>query len=582
MDFFNVLTMIGALALFLYGMKIMGDALSKLAGGKLEQILENMTNSPIKAVLLGAGVTAVIQSSSATTVMVVGFVNSGIMKLSQAVGIIMGANIGTTITSWILSLAGIESGNFFLCMMKPSSFAPVLAIIGIIYIMFQKNEKKHDIGTIFIGFAILMFGMETMSSMAKPLANVPEFTGLFTSFENPILGMIVGALLTAVIQSSSASVGILQAMCVTGSVSVGAAIPVIMGQNIGTCVTALISGIGAKRNAKRASLVHLYFNMIGTFIFMVVFYGINAFVHFPVLSESASAATIAIIHSVFNIVATIVLLPAAKIIERLAYLTVPEVEEENMDVEKKILDERFLERPAFAVSQVKSTLFEIAKMVEESMNLCVVCSDQFDEDAYERIYTIENLIDEKQDELNVYMAKLSAKPLNESDGLNIGRYKNWLTDLERISDYEKGIVIMLRQINDGKEHFSKHAKQEQKVIFSAVKEMVENSTHCMIHEDRFTTIQIDALGDLVSELKETINENHRNRLEKGKCSIKLGMALSDIVTSLERISRHCTNIAEVSVTEDDLRGLHQMVKYRREGNEDYKELLIEYKKKFSL
>ncbi|MCF0129804.1 MAG: Na/Pi cotransporter family protein, partial [Pseudobutyrivibrio sp.] len=317
MDFFSFLTMIGGLALFLFGMKTMGDALSKLAGGKLEQLLEKMTNTPIKAVLLGAGVTAVIQSSSATTVMVVGFVNSGIMKLSQAVGVIMGANIGTTITAWMLSLTGIQGDSFLLKMLKPSSFSPILALIGIILIMFIKDDKKNDIGTILIGFAVLMFGMETMSGAVKPLANVPEFTSLFTAFENPAIGMLVGAVLTAIIQSSSASVGILQALCATGSVTIGAAIPVIMGQNIGTCVTALISAIGASRNARRASLVHLFFNLIGTITFMVVFYTINVFVSFAFLKDTASGATIAVIHSAFNICATIVLLPLSAFIEKL-------------------------------------------------------------------------------------------------------------------------------------------------------------------------------------------------------------------------------------------------------------------------
>ncbi|MCF0115463.1 MAG: Na/Pi cotransporter family protein, partial [Erysipelotrichaceae bacterium] len=363
MDFFSGLNMIGGLALFLYGMKVMGDALSKLAGGKLEQVLEKMTNNPVKAVLLGAGVTAVIQSSSATTVMVVGFVNSGIMKLSQAVGVIMGANIGTTITSWILSLAGIEGTNFFMKLLKPSSFSPIMAAIGIILIMFVKSEKKKDIGTILVGFAILMFGMETMSGAVKPLANVPEFTSLFTMFENPILGMIVGAVLTAIIQSSSASVGILQAMCITGSVTVGAALPVIMGQNIGTCVTALLSAIGASKNARRASLVHLYFNLIGTILFMVIFYTVNAFVHFSFLSNTANAAIIAVIHTTFNVLATIVLLPASSLLEKLAYMSIPEGADDNKSSEVKILDERFLERPAFAVAQCKNAVCEIAKLV---------------------------------------------------------------------------------------------------------------------------------------------------------------------------------------------------------------------------
>lgn len=335
MDIFSVLTMVGGLALFLYGMQVMGDGLAKVSGGKLERILENLTSNPIKAVLLGAGVTAVIQSSSATTVMVVGFVNSGIMKLNQAVGIIMGANIGTTVTSWILSLSGLQGDNVFVKLCKPSSFSPLLAVIGVIFLLFIKEEKKKDIGAIMVGFAVLMFGMETMSDAVKPLANVPEFTGILTAFSNPVLGMIAGAVLTAIIQSSSASVGILQALCVTGAVSYGVAIPIIMGQNIGTCVTALLSSIGATKNAKRAAMVHLYFNIIGTVVFMVLFYTVNAVVGFSFLGTATNAAGIAVIHSLFNVFATMLLLPFGKGLEKLACLTIrddvqpAEVEEER-------------------------------------------------------------------------------------------------------------------------------------------------------------------------------------------------------------------------------------------------------------
>ena len=353
MDIFDLLSMIGGLALFLYGMHIMGDGLSKASGGKLEKILEKLTSNPIKAVLLGAGVTAVIQSSSATTVMVVGFVNSGIMKLHQAVGIIMGANIGTTATSWILSLTGIESNNFWIKMLKPTSFSPILALIGVIFIMFTKKEKKHDIGLIMVGFAILMTGMSAMSAAVEPLADVPEFTNILTMFSNPILGMIAGLVLTAIIQSSSASVGILQALCATGTLTYATAFPIIMGQNIGTCVTAMISSVGASKNARRAALVHLYFNIIGTVIFMAVFYLIHAFVPFAFLGDSASAMGIAVIHTVFNVVATLLLLPFGRGLEKLACLTVRDTKEELENVvvpdEFALLDERFLDKPSLAM-----------------------------------------------------------------------------------------------------------------------------------------------------------------------------------------------------------------------------------------
>ena len=370
MDFFNVLTMLGGLALFLYGMHTMGEGLSKISGGRLEKILEKLTSNPFKAVALGAIVTAVIQSSSATTVMVVGFVNSGIMKLSQAIGIIMGANIGTTITSWILSLSGIESSNFFIKLLKPSSFAPILALIGVAFIMFSKKEKKKDIGMILVGFGILMVGMDTMSGAVKPLADVPAFTNLFVMFSNPILGMLAGALLTAIIQSSSASVGILQALCATGSVSYASAFPIIMGQNIGTCVTAIISSVGASKNARRAALVHLYFNVIGTIVFMVGFYAINAFVHFSFMESVAGAAGIALIHTIFNVIATLILLPFTKGLEKLAYLTIREDEAEKKLMSEvddfQVLDVRFLDSPSFAIAQCKSLTVKMAELSKKS------------------------------------------------------------------------------------------------------------------------------------------------------------------------------------------------------------------------
>ncbi len=590
MDFFGLLSMIGGLALFLYGMKTMGDALSKLAGGKLEQVLEHMTNNPLKAVALGAGVTAVIQSSSATTVMIVGFVNSGIMKLSQAVGVIMGANIGTTTTSWILSLAGIEGNNFFLQLLKPSSFTPVLALVGIIMLLFTKNDRKNDIGTILLGFAVLMFGMESMSNAVKPLADVPAFTDLFTAFENPILGMIAGAVLTAVIQSSSASVGILQAMCMTGSVSIGAALPVIMGQNIGTCVTALISGIGANRNARRASLVHLYFNLIGTLVFMGLFYTVNAFAHFDFLSHAASGATIAVIHSVFNISATILLLPLSKGIEKLAYLTIPvdakeygESDVQKAEEEKNFLDERFLERPAFAVAQCKSAVCEVAKLVEESMALVVKSSVSYDEKEISRVLQVEEMLDAKQDTISEYLTKLSAKPLSEKDSHLVGKFGRCIMDFERISDYLKGIAYTLQKMQEQGEHFSKKARVERDTIFNASYEILENTVACFVHEDKEMALRIDPLYEVITFLKENIRINHNKRLAKGKCSVELGMALTDIVTSLERIAGHCSNIAEEEIAQEtDRYALHYYARTMKENSEFYKEQTEAYREKYSL
>jgi len=587
MDFFHLLNMIGGLALFLYGMKTMGDALSKLAGGKLEQVLEHMTNNPVKAVLLGAGVTAVIQSSSATTVMVVGFVNSGLMKLSQAVGVIMGANIGTTVTSWILSLAGIEGSSFFVQMLKPSSFTPVLALIGIILLMFVKNGRKNDVGTILLGFAVLMFGMDTMSSAVKPLADVPEFTSLFTAFENPLLGMIAGAVLTAIIQSSSASVGILQAMCMTGSVSVMAALPVIMGQNIGTCVTALLSSVGASKNARRASLIHLYFNLIGTLAFMGIFYGVNAFVQFDFLKSTATGTTIALIHSVFNIAATVFLLPLSGWLEKLAYLTLPEAKEEIGDGDKAqeqtLLDERFLERPAFAVAQCKSAVCEVARLTEEAMALAVKSAASFDGKEMERVLLIEELIDTKQDEISTYLTKLSAKPLSEKDSHLVGKFGKCIIDFERISDYLKGIAITLQKMERQGEHFSRRASAERDTIFDAAYEIVENTVRCFVHEDKDVAVQIDPLYEVITSLKGEIRVNHNRRLARGECSVEMGMALTDIVTSLERIAGHCSNIAEEEIAvETDKYALHRYARMLKENNELYREQVAAYKGKYSL
>ena len=442
MDFFDFLTMVGGLALFLYGMDVMGDGLAKTSGGKLEQILEKLTSTPIKAVLLGAGVTAVIQSSSATTVMVVGFVNSGIMKLNQAIGVIMGANIGTTVTSWILSLTGIEGNNLLVTLLKPTSFTPILAIIGIFLIMASKQEKRKDIGAIMIGFAILMFGMDTMSAAVKPLADVPQFTHVLTMFSNPILGMLAGAILTAIIQSSSASVGILQALCATGAVNFSTALPIIMGQNIGTCVTAIISSIGTSKNAKRAAAVHLFFNISGTVIFMVVFYTLNTFVHFSFLNTAASPAGIAVIHSLFNIGATILLFPFANLLEKMAILAIPdkgseveEMEEEKINPDLARLDERFLDKPGFAMEECRGVAINMARKSKKAMNLAIDLLKEYDEKTSARVEKLENQIDQYEDALGTYLVKLSERDLSVKDSRILSVLLHCIGDFERISDH---------------------------------------------------------------------------------------------------------------------------------------------------
>ena len=588
MDIFSVLTMVGGLALFLYGMQVMGDGLAKVSGGKLERILENLTSNPIKAVLLGAGVTAVIQSSSATTVMVVGFVNSGIMKLNQAVGIIMGANIGTTVTSWILSLSGLQGDNVFVKLCKPSSFSPLLAVIGVIFLLFIKDEKKKDIGAIMVGFAVLMFGMETMSDAVKPLANVPEFTGILTAFSNPILGMIAGAVLTAIIQSSSASVGILQALCVTGAVSYGVAIPIIMGQNIGTCVTALLSSIGATKNAKRAAMVHLYFNIIGTVVFMVLFYTVNAVVGFSFLGTATNAAGIAVIHSLFNVFATMLLLPFGKGLEKLACLTIrddvqpAEVEEERKELQ--LLDSRFLEKPAFAMEQ---SVHVANKMSEESKRTLFTAMDllwNYTEDGAKKVGELENLVDQYEDELGTYLVKLSRQNLSVHDSHTLSIVLHCIGDFERISDHAINIMEAAQEMHDKKLIFSPKAEEELKVFSRAVQDIVEKAYAVFRDQDEKLAQKVEPLEAVVDELNQEVKKRHIRRLREGKCTIELGFILSDITTSFERVADHCSNIAVcvTQVREDtyDTHGYLNSVK--NEDSEIFRGLVLEEEEKYLL
>lgn len=588
MDIFSVLTMVGGLALFLYGMQVMGDGLAKVSGGKLERILENLTSNPIKAVLLGAGVTAVIQSSSATTVMVVGFVNSGIMKLNQAVGIIMGANIGTTVTSWILSLSGLQGDNVFVKLCKPSSFSPLLAVIGVIFLLFIKDEKKKDIGAIMVGFAVLMFGMETMSDAVKPLANVPEFTGILTAFSNPVLGMIAGAVLTAIIQSSSASVGILQALCVTGAVSYGVAIPIIMGQNIGTCVTALLSSIGATKNAKRAAMVHLYFNIIGTVVFMVLFYTVNAVVGFSFLGTATNAAGIAVIHSLFNVFATMLLLPFGKGLEKLACLTIrddvqpAEVEEERKKLQ--LLDSRFLEKPAFAMEQ---SVHVANKMAEESKRTLFTAMDllwNYTEDGAKKVGELENLVDQYEDELGTYLVKLSRQNLSVHDSHTLSIVLHCIGDFERISDHAINIMEAAQEMHDKKLIFSPKAEEELKVFSRAVQDIVEKAYAVFRDQDEKLAQKVEPLEAVVDELNQEVKKRHIRRLREGKCTIELGFILSDITTSLERVADHCSNIAVcvTQVREDtyDTHGYLNSVK--NEDSEIFRGLVLEEEEKYLL
>ena len=585
MNFFDVLNMIGGLALFLYGMHVMGEVLSKVSGGRMEKILEKLTKSPIKGVLLGTIVTAVIQSSSATTVMVVGFVNSGIMKLSQAIGVIMGANIGTTVTSWILSLSGIESDSFFIQLLKPTSFAPVLAMIGAVLLLFAKKEKKKDIGMILIGFAVLMIGMESMSAAVKPLADVPEFTNILMMFSNPLLGILAGAILTAVIQSSSASVGILQALCKTGAVSYGTAIPIILGQNIGTCVTAMLSGIGASKNAKRTALVHLYFNIIGSLAFMIVFYAINAFVHFDFMTQAAGPAGIAVVHSAFNIVATLVLMPFSKGLEKLAYMTVRETPDEKEEPKHiQILDPRFLDTPSLAVEQCKNAADKMSELTKEALFKAMEQIEKYDKTVAEQVVMLEDQVDRYEDELGTYLVKLSSRDLSERDSHTLSEILHCIGDFERISDHAVNIVEAAGEMHDKDLSFSKKAREELQVYTKAIQDVVNTSFRVFVEENRTIARDVEPLEEVIDFLNEEVKKRHIKRLRKGKCTIEMGFILSDITTSYERISDHCSNIALAMLEiEEDLFDTHEyMLALKQSSAEEFDRAVTRIKENYVL
>ena len=565
--------MLGGLALFLYGMQVMGDGLAKISGGKLEKILENLTSSKLRAVLLGLGVTAVIQSSSATTVMVVGFVNSGIMKLTQAVGIIMGANIGTTVTAWILSLAGIESNNFFMSLLKPSSFAPILALIGIVLLMFTKNSRKKDIGAILVGFAVLMFGMDTMSAAVKPLADVPEFTNLLLAFSNPIAGVLAGTVLTAIIQSSSASVGILQALCVTGAVPYSAAFPIIMGQNIGTCVTALLSAIGANKNAKRAAMIHLYFNIIGTVVFLSVFYILNAAVQFPFMDAMATPAAIAVTHSVFNVTATLLLLPFSNLLVKLACMTIrdssEDVEAAKEDQEFLILESRFLEKPAFAVEQGRTAARRMAEDSWKALKASFDVLHDYSEEKAQKITKMESKVDRYEDELGTYLVQLNNKDLSETDSHSVSMMLHCIGDFERISDHAVNIKESADELHAKGLSFSVYAKAELRVLTAAVTKIVETAFSVFDEQDITKASEIEALEELIDELTKEMKRRHINRLRSGECTIEMGFILSDLITSMERIADHCSNIG-VCVTQvrENLYDTHRHLNAMKNDQDD--------------
>lgn len=588
MSIFNVLAMISGIAFLLFGMHVMNEGLTKASGGKLEQILEKLTSNKLYAVLLGAGVTAIIQSSAATTVMVVGFVNSGIMKLTQAIGVIMGANVGTTITAWILSMTGIQGDNFWIQMLKPESFSPILALAGIILLMFSKKEKHHNVGNILLGFSVLMFGMSTMSQAVAPLADIPEFRNVLAQFNNPFLGVIAGTLLTAVIQSSSASVGILQALCITGMVDYRMAIPIIMGQNIGTCITALLSSVGANKNAKRAALIHLYFNILGATVFLIVFYTANAFLQFSFMDLAANAFGIALVHSAYNIFATVVLLPFSNVLVKLSYLTIRETDAEIGSRERttdfQVLDVRFLDTPAIATAQCKYVAVKMAELCRNALFQSMDLLKVFDEDKAAEVSDMENMVDQYEDELGNYLVKLSSKNLTEKDSHTISMLLHCIGDFERISDHAVNICESAREMHVKEQKFSKKAEEEITIFSGLIREIVDTSVQVFETEDPELACEIEPMEEVVDGLNDEIKKRHIKRLRKGKCTIELGFALSDITTNFERVADHCSNIA-ISLIQipDDAYSSHEYVENLEKGEDSqYHEALVRYTEKYML
>ncbi|MBR5229548.1 MAG: Na/Pi cotransporter family protein [Firmicutes bacterium] len=587
MDIFDVLQMIGGLALFLFGMETMGDGLTRTSGSKLESILSSLTSSVPKGVLLGLVVTAVIQSSSATTVMLVGFVNSGIMKLRQAIPVIMGANIGTTATAWLLSLTAIEGDSIFMQLLKPMSFSPILAAIAIVFMMFIKNEKKYNIGMIMIGFAVLMYGMDIMSNAVAGLRDVPEFVSILTMFSNPVLGVAAGAIFTAAIQSSSASVGILQALCLTGSITFGTAIPIIMGQNIGTCVTAILSSIGASKNAKRVAAVHLSFNMIGTVLFLAVFYIANAVVGFGFMNDVAGPENIATIHSIFNITATLALLPFYKQLEKLATVVVKDSEEPEKKIQDgtlTLLDERFLETPSVAVIECKAVAAKMANLSKDSIVAAMNLIHNYNQDKFEYVNLLESKIDRYEDALSEYIIKLERQDLSTEENNVLNAILHNVGDLERISDHAKNIAETALELNKKGLVFSEDAKHEIDVYMQAVEEIVTLAVDSFVEKDVELASNVEPLEEVIDEIHTKVKAGHIDRLRKGQCTIELGFILSDLGTNLERVADHCSNLAICTIeTAQDGFDMHKYAKrLKKYDMENFEEKERAFAAKYSL
>ena len=580
MDIFNVLTMIGGLCLFLFGMNLMGQALERRAGGKLQSLLDKMTGSVPAGFLTGLGITAIIQSSSATTVMVVGFVNSGLMTLRQAINVIMGANVGTTVTAWLLSLAGISGSNIWVNLLKPSSFTPVLALIGIIFYMFCKSGKKKDTGMILLGFATLMFGMETMSGAVSGLKDVPAFASLFLMFKNPILGVLAGALLTGIIQSSSASVGILQALAVTGQVSYAAAIPIIMGQNIGTCVTALISSVGTQKNAKRAAVVHLMFNVIGVVVLLTAFWIVKIAFAPAILDENATMSGIAIAHSLFNILCTAMLLPAGGLLEKLAIRIVPDKGGKEQPVE---LEERLLITPSVALGRCRAVAGEMARCAGEALYMALATFENYSPELAESIRENESRCDRYEDELGTYLVRLSAQQLSDAESEEATELLKIIGDFERISDHAVNLLAASEELRSKGLGFSATAEKELKVLIGAVSEILNTAERAFSEKDLAAAAQVEPLKQVIVALKEQMRTRHILRMQQGHCSIEAGFVWSDLLTDLERTADHCSNIAGcVLDAANHGLNLHETLRAMRADDPDFRRAYGTYAEKYRL
>lgn len=581
MTIFNLFTLLGGLAFFLYGMNVMSTGLEKMAGSKLEKILKKMTSNPFKSLVLGAGITIAIQSSSAMTVMLVGLVNSGIMQLGQTIGVIMGSNIGTTLTAWILSLSGVESDSFFLQMLKPKNFSPIVALIGILLIMVSKKRKKKDIGNICVGFAILMYGMELMGASVEGLDQMPQFTSMMTAFTNPILGVIVGAVITGIIQSSAASVGMLQALSATGTITYGIAFPIIMGQNIGTCVTSLISSIGVNKNAKRVAVVHISFNIIGTIIFLIAFFIGKTFFALPILEETIGAVGIAACHSIFNVCTTILLLPFQKMLEKIANIVVKDTDEKE---EYAFFDERLFKTPSVAIEECNARTIKMSEIAKDTIGTALKLVDKYDEKIAQELLENENVLDMYEDKLGTILVRLSGKSLSASNSRKIARLLHTIGDFERIGDHAVNLVGVAQEIKEKSIEFSDAAKEELQVLASAVEEIISIAMESFRNNDIELAKKVEPLEEVIDRMVDIIKLRHIKRLQTGNCTIEHGFVLSDLLNNYERVSDHCSNIgvALIEVAHNSFETHEYLHEVKTEDNKDFKENYEYFSQKYAL